>query len=93
MLKERKDMVIIGFMIFASFFGAGNLIFPPYLGVLTGSSWLIGFLGFLIGDVVLSILAIVASSKFPEEPIGILTRGGEKFALVMGSILMICSSP
>ena len=28
MLKERKDMVIIGFMIFASFFGAGNLIFP-----------------------------------------------------------------
>lgn len=93
MLKERKDMVIIGFMIFASFFGAGNLIFPPYLGVLTGSSWLIGFLGFLIGDVVLSILAIVGSSKFPEEPIGILTRGGEKFALVMGSILMICSCP
>nr|WP_330361174.1 branched-chain amino acid transport system II carrier protein [Clostridioides difficile] len=36
-----KDVIVIGFALFAMFFGAGNLIFPPYLGVLSGSSWLI----------------------------------------------------
>ena len=40
------DMLTFGFALFAMFFGAGNLIFPPYLGVLSGSSWFITFLGF-----------------------------------------------
>ena len=39
-----KDVIVIGFALFAMFFGAGNLIFPPYLGVLSGSSWLIAFI-------------------------------------------------
>lgn len=47
-----KDVIVIGFALFAMFFGAGNLIFPPYLGVLSGSSWLIAFIGFLLQMVV-----------------------------------------
>ena len=34
--KNRSDVVIIGFTMFAVFFGAGNLIFPPYLGMTAG---------------------------------------------------------
>ena len=30
---EFKDLMVVGFALFAMFFGAGNLIFPPYLGV------------------------------------------------------------
>ncbi|PHE53774.1 hypothetical protein COF68_33805, partial [Bacillus toyonensis] len=29
---SMKDNLYIGFMLFALFFGAGNLIFPPALG-------------------------------------------------------------
>ena len=53
-----KDIVVIGFALFAMFFGAGNLIFPPYLGVISGTDWLIGFLGFVLADVGLALLAI-----------------------------------
>ena len=38
MKKERKllDVVTIGFALFSMFFGAGNVIFPPYLGLQSG---------------------------------------------------------
>ncbi len=31
-----KDTIIIGFMLFALFFGAGNMIYPPELGQAAG---------------------------------------------------------
>ena len=37
-----KDIAVIGLALFAMFFGAGNLIFPPYLGTNAGSEWFIG---------------------------------------------------
>ena len=46
MKKINKDIIIVGFALFAMFFGAGNLLFPPFLGLITGKSWLIGFSGF-----------------------------------------------
>lgn len=32
MKLNKKDIVVIRFMLFSLFFGAGNLIFPPFLG-------------------------------------------------------------
>ncbi|MTL68306.1 hypothetical protein GMA83_13495, partial [Turicibacter sanguinis] len=34
--KQFKDALVIGFALFAMFFGAGNLIFPPFLGNTVG---------------------------------------------------------
>lgn len=93
MNKERRDIVIIGFAIFATFFGAGNLIFPPYLGVLTGSKWIVSFGGFVVGDVILAIMAIVASGKYKNESIGVLSRCGKIFATVMGCAMLTCIGP
>ena len=62
-MNTIKDVVVIGFALFAMFFGAGNLIFPPFLGVITGESWLVGFLGFVLSDVGLALLAILAAAK------------------------------
>ena len=39
MKKEKKDVFIVGLALFGSYFGAGNLIFPPLLGFLSGSQW------------------------------------------------------
>lgn len=63
MEKQYKDIIVVGFALFAMFFGAGNLIFPLYLGLVSGNQWLIGFLGFVIADVGLALLAILASAK------------------------------
>ena len=36
-----KKQLLIGFTLFSMFFGAGNLIFPPYLGAQAGTLSLI----------------------------------------------------
>lgn len=51
-------VMVMGLALFATFFGAGNLIFPPYLGRSVGSSWLTGFAGFFIMDVGLATLGV-----------------------------------
>ena len=45
------------------FFGAGNLIFPPQLGQLSGTNMLVSMGGFLISAVGLPILAIAVVAK------------------------------
>lgn len=49
----KKDYFVISSMLFALFFGAGNLIFPLHLGQMAGHNWFIATLGFLITGVVL----------------------------------------
>lgn len=91
--NTNKDVLIVGFALFAMFFGAGNLIFPPYLGVLAGSSWLTGFGGFILADVGLALLAVGAAAKCDGELSQVLGRSGKKLAIVLGSAIMICLGP
>ena len=44
--KQKGGIIVIGFALFAMFFGAGNLIFPPMLGYLGGTNWILGFIAF-----------------------------------------------
>ena len=37
-------MIIIGLALFSMFFGAGNIIFAPYLGMGAGPEWVPGFI-------------------------------------------------
>ena len=57
---KTADSLTIGFALFAMFFGAGNLIFPPFLGWESGGSWLIGFLCFIFIDIGMSLFAMIA---------------------------------
>src|SRR5690625_3104701 len=50
----------IGFMLFALFFGAGNLIFPAQLGQYSGTNIWPAVIGFLITGVGLPLLGILA---------------------------------
>ncbi|MGG5737262.1 branched-chain amino acid transport system II carrier protein, partial [Bacillus cereus group sp. IBL03679] len=59
-----KETVPIGFMLFAIFFGAGNMIFPPLLGYSSGTNVWISILGFLVSGIGLPLLAIAAISLF-----------------------------
>ncbi|WP_434798477.1 branched-chain amino acid transport system II carrier protein [Terrisporobacter vanillatitrophus] len=93
MNKRNKDIIITGFALFAMFFGAGNLIFPPFLGLMTGSSWLTGFTGFILADVGLSLLAILAIAKCDGDVGRIFSRAGHKIALVLACSIMICIGP
>lgn len=60
---KRKELLFIGLTLFSMFFGAGNLIFPPFLGEQAGHlAWLAMF-GFIISAVGLPVLGVIAVAK------------------------------
>ncbi|MCQ4924400.1 branched-chain amino acid transport system II carrier protein [Tissierella carlieri] len=60
---DSRKLLFVSLMIFSMFFGAGNLIFPPQLGQLSGTNMLVSMGGFLISAVGLPILAIAVVAK------------------------------
>jgi LIVCS family branched-chain amino acid:cation transporter len=92
-MKKLKDIVVIGVALFAMFFGAGNLIFPPQLGVVSGDSWLQAIMGFFTTDVSLSILAIIAIAKSGGTFNSFASKVSPKFSIVMGIIIMLIIGP
>lgn len=93
MNKTNRDVIVVGFALFAMFFGAGNLIFPPFLGVISGQSWITGFGGFVLADVGLALLAILAAAKCGGDVNKVLGRPGKKISIILGSAIMICLGP
>ena len=61
-LKSR-DIIALGFMTFALFVGAGNIIFPPMVGLQAGEHVWTAAIGFLITAVGLPVLTVVALAK------------------------------
>ncbi|MFC0471360.1 branched-chain amino acid transport system II carrier protein [Halalkalibacter kiskunsagensis] len=55
-----SNVIAVGFMLFALFFGAGNLIFPAMLGQLAGENIFSANAGFIVTGVGLPILGILA---------------------------------
>lgn len=93
MTKERKDIFIAGFALFAIFFGAGNLIFPPSLGLSAGKYWPLAALGFLLTDPVLPILGVIATSKVGGKAEDLGKRVSPLFAKILGSICILFIGP
>lgn len=93
MKKINKDILIIGFALFAMFFGAGNLIFPPFLGNAVGSQYLIASIGFICTGVGLPLLAIIAVTKSDGTFETMASKIGPKFAVVFSALLFIAIGP
>lgn len=64
---SKKDYFVISSMLFALFFGAGNLIFPLHLGQIAGHNWLQATAGFVVTAVILPLLSILAIALTHSE--------------------------
>ena len=93
MKKSTKDSIVIGFALFSMFFGAGNLIFPGFLGNSLGSDFLLGTVGFVVTGVGLPLLAIVACSKGDGTFESIGNRIDRKFILIFTTVLFLAIGP
>lgn len=89
----KKDTFIIGFMLFALFFGAGNLIYPPTLGMDSGTSYWAAFAGFVITGVGLPILAVTAISFVKNDARELADRVHPIFGLLFTSIVYLAIGP
>ena len=88
-----KDIVVIGFALFAMFFGAGNLIFPPFLGVISGTKWFVSFMAFLFADGGLALLGVIAATGTQGDMMAFFGRAGKKLGIVIASITILCIGP
>lgn len=93
MNKKNKDIAVVGFALFSMFFGAGNLLFPPYLGLVSGGHWLTSLGGFILADVGLSLLVITAAAKCDGELDTVLCRAGNGMAKFVGIASVLCIGP
>lgn len=92
--KSTLDVAVIGLALFAMFFGAGNLIFPPYLGTNAGTDWFIGFACFFMADVGLALVAIFAMIKTGDVSMhGITGRLGKVPSIVINTLIVLCIGP
>lgn len=60
---KGQDILALGFMTFALFVGAGNIIFPPIVGLQAGPNVWMAALGFLVTAVGLPVVTVIALAK------------------------------
>jgi len=77
--NKFKDCLVIGFAVFAMFFGAGNLIFPAGIGVAAGTQWPVALLATVLGAVVMPLLGLMAAAKTGNGYEGICKPVGKWF--------------
>lgn len=83
---RTRDIIALGFMTFALFIGAGNIIFPPIVAQQAGEHVWLAALGFLITAVGLPVLTIIALSR-TEGSIAILSKPLGKYASLILTVV------
>lgn len=89
---SKKDLLLVSFMLFSMFFGAGNLIFPPLLGQLSGTNLVFSLGGFLLSAVGLPILAVATVAKANGLQ-SVASHVGKTFALVFTILIYLSIGP
>jgi len=60
----HTSIFILGFSIFAMFFGSGNLVFPMKIGSACLGHWSLGFLGLLISGIIIPFAGVFAIKRY-----------------------------
>lgn len=89
--RQLLDALVIGAALFSMFFGAGNMIFPPFLGFQAGTSWLAGFLSYFLADIGLAMLAMFALIH-KGGPAGITEPLGPAAGKGLLAVIALCLS-
>ncbi|WP_390407281.1 branched-chain amino acid transport system II carrier protein [Lacticaseibacillus jixiensis] len=90
----RREFVFIGTMLFGLFFGAGNLIFPVFVGQEAGSHLWPALIGFLLSGVGLPLLGVAAIGITKVDGVFHLAeKVNRPFAYGFTILLYLCIGP
>lgn len=87
-----KNRILVGLTLFSMFFGAGNLIFPPFLGAMAGRNTWVAMAGFAMTAVGFPILGVAAVA----EAGGLTALGSRvhpRFAFVFTLLIYLSIGP
>lgn len=89
---NARTKFLMGVTLFSMFFGAGNLIFPPYLGAQAGTGAVPAFIGFALSAVGLPVLGVIAVTVSGGLNT-LASRVHPKFAFVYIAVLYLAIGP
>ena len=92
-MKRMNAFIAIGLMLFAMFFGAGNLIFPPSLGQAAGTNILPAIIGFLVTGCGLPLLAVVTVCYSGKDFQDIASRVSPWYGIFLVSAVSLTIGP
>ena len=78
----NKNTWIVGFTLFAMFFGAGNLIFPTNLGLDSGHFFWPAILAFALTGIGLPLLGVVVGALDKQGYIGAFNKISPVFSII-----------
>jgi branched-chain amino acid:cation transporter, LIVCS family len=90
---KKKDTFFVGLMLFSMFFGAGNLIFPPFLGMGSGTSFWPAIIGFIITAVGLPLLVLIAIARVKDGVTTLSSRVHPWFGTVFTIVVYLSIGP
>ena len=88
-----KDILALGFMTFALFVGAGNIIFPPMVGIQSGEHVWIAALGFLSTAVGLPVITVIALARVGGGIDALSSPIGRAAGLVLATVCYLAVGP
>lgn len=91
--RKGRDTLIAGFTLFAMFLGAGNVIFPPYVGVMTGDRWIVAALGFVLTAAGLPLLGTLTIVRLGGSPDRLCSRAWPKLGTALNILILIVIGP
>lgn len=92
--NQKALLWAVGLMPFALFFGAGNLIFPAFLGQQAGENWFSAMLGFLLTGAGLPLLGVIAIGYSNSRDVQVLaSRVTPLYGILFASALYLAIGP
>lgn len=85
------DIFILGFAFFATYFGAGNLIFPPQLGLNSGSAIFAGLSGLTLSGIFLPIFTLVVIGLNGDVHAITDHVGKYTYNVLLASLMFVCT--
>ena len=95
-MKEKlsfTQLISLSLILFALFFGAGNMIFPPAMGLSAGSHVWTALAGYIVTDVGLPLLAITAVVFANRSLTTMVGRAGKKFSAFFIVLIYLLIGP
>lgn len=90
---KTKQIISVTLTLFAVFFGAGNMIFPPAMGQLAGKNYLSALAGFIVTDAGIALLGIIAVVLVGTEISDLGNLVGRKFAIFLSVGIYLLIGP
>ncbi|KYH12784.1 branched-chain amino acid transport system II carrier protein [Neorickettsia sp. 179522] len=92
-VSKPIQVAIASLTIFAIFFGAGNLIYPTFVGLETKGNFMYGFLGFASTGIFLPLLGLISMIKIGCKTDEFFALAGKRVSTILVVLILLLLGP